>query len=349
MSNKGGIAITQEKFGAIAGTDIIQYVLKNASGMEVKIINYGGAITGIMVPDRSGKTGDVTLGCASLEGYLASDNPYLGCITGRFANRIAKGRFTLDGATYQLPLNNGPNSLHGGIDGFHRKTWKVTQEDNALSMEYLSRDGEEGYPGNCRVVVTYSLTPDNELKIGYHATTDQATPINLTNHSYFNLSAGTETTILDHAVTIHADSYLEVDNTMIPTGRSLPVEGSPMDLRNPTRIGQVIDSVPGGFDHNYIVAHRGHEELNLAAAVHHQASGRYMEVLTTNPGIQFYTGNFLNGSVNGKDDMRYLKHAGLCLETQHYPDSPNRPEFPDTILRPGETYQQTTVYRFSIR
>ena len=338
-----------QSYGTVDGQEVKQYTLTNASGTVVKILNYGGYITNIMVPDKAGVKEDVVLGFDSLSGYLQQGNPFMGCIVGRYANRIAKGKFTLDGKTYQLATNNNGNSLHGGLKGFDKAVWASQQQgDGSLVLTYTSKDGEEGYPGNLQVQVTYSLTPANELKIDYSAETDQATVINLTNHSYFNLSAGKDSTILGHQLMLAADRYTAVDATLIPTGELPAVKGTAMDFTKPATIGTDIAKVAGGYDHNWVLNKTG-DSLSLAATLYHEPSGRFMEVFTTQPGIQFYTGNFLNGSLTGKEGRKHIKHAGLCLETQHFPDSPNQPSFPSTVLRPGEKYHETTIYKFSVR
>lgn len=342
---------TEQKYGTLEGQDILQYTLTNQAGMVVKLINYGGTITNIFVPDSNGKMEDVVLGFDSLPGYLSKENPFFGCITGRYANRIANGKFQIDGKSYQLPVNNNGNTLHGGINGFNRKFWKGERlpGDSSVQFTYLSKDGEEGFPGNCSSAVTYTLTPNNELKIEYSATTDKPTPINLTNHSYFNLSAGKDSTVLAHQIMINADRYVAVDNELIPTGELSPVRGTAMDFSVPVAIGTDLSKVPGGYDHTFVLNKKSADEPELAVTLHHPASGRYMEVFTTEPGVQFYSGNFLNGTLTGKYGIKYVQHAGLCLEAQHFPDSPNQPNFPTTILRPGETYSQTTIYRFSVK
>ena len=338
-----------QSYGNVDGQEVKQYTLTNASGTVVKILNYGGYITNIMVPDKAGVKEDVVLGFDSLSGYLQQGNPFMGCIVGRYANRIAKGKFTLDGKSYQLATNNNGNSLHGGLKGFDKAVWASQQQgDGSLVLTYTSKDGEEGYPGNLQVQVTYSLTPANELKIDYSAETDQATVINLTNHSYFNLSAGKDSTILGHQLMLAADRYTAVDATLIPTGELPAVKGTAMDFTKPATIGTDIAKVAGGYDHNWVLNKTG-DSLSLAATLYHEPSGRFMEVFTTQPGIQFYTGNFLNGSLTGKGGRKHIKHAGLCLETQHFPDSPNQPSFPSTVLRPGEKYHETTIYKFSVR
>lgn len=344
-------SITEKKYGTLDGRDVMQYTITNASGMVVKVINYGGTITNIFVPDSSGKMGDVALGFDSMEGYLSKGNPYFGCIVGRYANRINKGKFTLDGKTYQLPINNNGNTLHGGIDGFNKKFWEAEKlaGDTSIRFTYTSKDGEEGFPGNCAVEVTYTLSANNELKLDYEATTDKATPVNITNHSYFNLSAGRDSTVLSHQVFINADKYVAVNNELIPTGELVPVKGTSMDFNVPAPIGAEIANVAGGYDHTYVLNKKHGGEPELAVTVRDPGSGRYMEVYTTEPGVQFYSGNFLDGTVVGKNGMKYVKHGGLALEAQHFPDSPNQPNFPNTILRPGETFKQTTIYRFSVK
>lgn len=351
MSTKKITSVSMQKYGTFEGKDVMQYTLTNPAGMVVKVINYGGTITNIIVPDTSGNWDDIVLGFDSLEGYKSKQNPFFGCITGRFANRIAKGRFTIDGKTYQLPINNNGNTLHGGINGFNRKYWTAEPlpGDSSIKLSYLSKDGEEGFPGNCSVEVEYILTPNNELKIEYTATTDKPTPINLTNHSYFNLSAGKDSTILGHEIMIIADRYVAVDNDLIPTGELLPVKGTAMDFNVPIATGTEIAKVAGGYDHTYVLNKKIATEPELAVTLYHPGTGRFMELFTTEPGVQFYSGNFLDGSLIGKKGMKYIKHAGLALEAQHFPDSPNQPTFPNTILRPGETYKQTTIYKFSIR
>jgi aldose 1-epimerase len=343
--------VKQQKYGSADGNEIMQYTLTNAAGMIVKLINYGGTITNIIVPDSSGNPGDVVLGFDSLEGYLGKQNPYFGCITGRCANRIGKGRFSIDGKSYQLPLNNNGNTLHGGINGFNRKFWKadILPGDSSIKFSYLSKDGEEGFPGNLQAEVVYSLSQNNELKIEYTATTDKPTPVNITNHSYFNLSAGRDSTILGHEIFINADKYVTVNNDLIPTGELPEVKGTSMDFTIPAAIGTDIAKVAGGYDHTYVLNKKSTSEPELAVSVHDPVSGRYMELFTTEPGVQFYSGNFLDGSVTGKNGIRYVKHGGLALEAQHFPDSPNQPSFPNTIIRPGDTYKQTTIYKFSVK
>lgn len=336
-------------YGTVDGQEVKQYTLTNPSGTVVKILNYGGYVTNIIVPDKAGVKEDIVLGFDSLAGYLQQGNPFMGCIVGRYANRIAKGKFTLDGKVYQLATNNYGNSLHGGLKGFDKAIWASQQQgDSSLLLNYTSKDGEEGYPGTLQVQVIYTLTPANELRIDYSAETDKPTVINLTNHSYFNLSAGKDSTILGHQLMLAADKYNAVDATLIPTGELPPVKGTAMDFTKPTTIGTDIVKVAGGYDHNWVLNKKG-DSLSLAGTLFHEPSGRFMEVFTTQPGIQFYTGNFLNGNLTGKGGIKYIQHSGLCLETQHFPDSPNQPSFPTTVLRPGEKYHETTIYKFSVR
>ncbi len=340
--------ITQE------GIPVDQYTLINKNGLLIKIITYGGTITELWVPDGNGVLEDIVLGFDTLYEYENPNNPYLGCIVGRYANRIAKGKFTIDGIFYQLALNDGENSLHGGIKGFHRKVFKAIPmklpSGPALRLKYLSHDGEEGYPGNLDISVTYIFTNNNELIIEYIASTDKPTVINLTNHSYFNLSGEGSQDILDHELTILADSYTPVDNTLIPKGEIAPVENTPLDFRTPRKIGERIKELKyspfNGYDHNFVLRNQK-RELSLCATVYESKSGRLMEVYTTQPGIQLYTGNWLN--IKGKGGKYYREHYGFCLETQHYPDSPNHPNFPNVILRPQEIYKEITIYKFLIK
>ncbi len=344
--------ITAEHFGSVDNQEVIQYTLVNSSGMIVKILNYGGIITSMVVPDRQGQPGDIVLGFDSLSGYLLKNNPYFGALIGRYGNRIAHAQFNLDGKTYKLAANNGANTLHGGLRGFDKVVWKSKSlpGDSAISLrlEYTSRDGEEGFPGNLHAMVVYTLTPDNALKIEYNATTDKATPVNLTNHSYFNLSAGRDSTNLNQTLEIQASSYTQVNEELIPTGNLPLVKSTPMDFTSPKNIGTDIANVKGGYDHNYVLDKKGNE-LVLAVVAYDSSSGRVMEMFTTEPGVQFYTGNFLDGSLMGKQGKHYCKYAGFCLEAQHFPDSPNQPSFPTTTLRPGEEYHQTTIYKFSTK
>lgn len=332
------------------GKSVDLYTLTNANGLKAEIITYGGIVTSLQVPDRNGKLADVVLGCDSPDEY-AKSSTYFGALIGRFGNRIAKGKFTLDGVEYKLATNNGPNHLHGGVKGFDKVVWNAkpvqTKEGPALKLTYLSRDGEEGYPGNLSCTVVYTLTNNNELKISYEAETDKDTVVNLTHHSYFNLAGYNSGDVLGHELQIFADRFTPVDKTLIPTGEIKAVKGTPWDFTKPTAIGSRIKDVEGGYDHNYVL-NSSNGSLALAASVYDQKTGRVMEVFTTEPGVQFYTGNFLDGSVKGKGAV-YNKHAGFCLEAQHFPDSPNRPNFPSVVLKPGEKYTQLTVYKFSAR
>jgi aldose 1-epimerase len=351
-------SVVSEAFGSLpSGTRIEAYTLTNSNGVEVRAITYGGIIVSLKVPDRNGELHDVVLGYDDLAGYL-TESPYFGAIIGRYGNRIGGGRFVLDGQAYTLATNNGPNHLHGGIKGFDKVVWEAEPFEKAdsvgVSFSYTSRDGEEGYPGNLVVTVTYSLTAENELVFDYHAVADKATPVNLTQHSYFNLAGAASGDILDHELTINADSFTPVDATLIPLGVIAPVEGTPLDFRTPTAIGARIEQEHQqlehglGYDHNFVL-NRGDAALVRAAQIYEPQTGRQMDVYTTEPGIQFYSGNFLDGSIIGKAGHVYGHRSGLCLETQHFPDSPNKPEFPSTILRPGEEYQSRTIYAFSVR
>lgn len=345
------VEIKSEPFGtAPNGQQVQLYTLTNANGMTVKITNYGAIVTSIQTPDRDGNMGEVALGFDNIDGYVPND-PHFGGIVGRYANRIAKGKFILDGQEYTLAVNDKPNHLHGGITGFDRVVWQAEplQKQNAIRLTYVSKDGEEGYPGNLTVVVTYTLTGFNALKIDYEATTDKATPVNLTNHSYFNLSAGKEKDILHHIVTIHADQFTATDKTLIPTGELASVKGTPYDFTTPTRVGDRIENLQGyGYDLNYVVRNGG-DKLVHAATVEDPSTGRVMQVQTTQPGIQFYTAYHLDGTLTGHNNTTYNRYAGLCLEAQHFPDSPNQESFPSTILKPGEKYSETTVYKFEVK
>jgi aldose 1-epimerase len=336
---------------------IQQFTLKNGHGLEVQVTNYGAIITTIKVPDRNGKVADVTLGYNDVAGYInAVDKPYFGAVVGRYGNRIAKGRFTIEGTEYSLPINNGPNSLHGGSYGFDKVVWNAEAGDTSVKLSYLAKDGEQGYPSNLQTTVTYTLTDNNEIVVDYQATTDKPTPVNLTQHAYFNLKGEGEGTILDHELTLNADHYTPVDATLIPTGEIAPVAGTPFDFTKAKPIGRDIDQVNEqlkfgrGYDHNWVLNRsKSPNEMELAATLYEPTSGRCLEILTTEPGIQFYCGNFLTGVLKGKSGKPYVYRGGLCLETQHYPDSPNQPEFPNTILRPGETYKSKTVFKFSTK
>jgi aldose 1-epimerase len=348
--NQNKVGITERPFGSFQDQAITEYTITNKKGMQLSIINYGGTITKLIVPDKNGKMGDVVLGYDSLSGYTQRANPYFGALIGRYGNRIGKATFTLDGKTYNLDKNDGPNSLHGGFKGYDKVVWTAEKQgDNSLKLTYHSKDGEGGYPGNLDVTVIYTLTEDNSVKIDYTATTDKATPVNLTNHAYYNLSAGTDSTILSNEIQINADKYTPVDAGLIPTGQIADVKGTPFDFTTSKQIGKDIAQVKGGYDHNWVLNKQG-SSLEKVVTLYHPASGRVMEVYTTEPGIQFYTGNFLNGRLaNTKGAAKYVQHAALCLETQHFPDSPNHPNFPNTILKPGETYKTTTVYKFSTK
>ena len=348
----------RQPFGSTTdGQAVDLYTLTNSQGMRATITNYGGIVTSLWVPDHDGNLGDVVLGYDNLDDYLAS-SPYFGAIVGRYGNRIAKGRFTLDGVEYQLAVNNGANHLHGGIKGFDKVVWDAEpyaeQNEVGLRLRYLSVDGEEGYPGNLTVNVTYALTDDNELKIDYLTETDKATVANVTHHGYFNLAGHGAGDILGHWVMIDASRFTPVDEGLIPTGELRNVANTPMDFRTPFAIGERIDAddeqirYGGGYDHNWVL-NGDAGTLRLAARVSEPTMGRVMEVYTTEPGIQFYSGNFLDGSNVGKGGVPYVLRSGFCLETQHFPDSPNHPEFPSTVLRPGDRYQSTTIYKFLIQ
>lgn len=350
--------IAKKPFGTLPdGREVELFVLTNHAGMKVSITTYGGIVTKLTAPDRRGHFADVVLGFDRLDHYI-SGHPYFGAIVGRYANRIANGSFTLDDETYALAVNHNENHLHGGITGFDKHLWQArpqsTPDGPWLQLNYVSADAEEGYPGRLDVTVTYTLTHDNALRIDYRAATDKPTPVNLTNHSYFNLAGQGNKSILDHRVSINADRYTPVDAGLIPTGELRKVKNTPMDLREPVAIDENIDiddeqlSLAGGFDHNWVL-NKAEAELSLATRVCDPATGRVMEVLTREPGIQFYTANFLDGSLSGKEGAVYTRRCALCLETQHFPDSPNRPEFPSTILTPGDLYDTTTIYRFSVQ
>jgi aldose 1-epimerase len=351
------IKIDQQPFGKTTdGQEVFLYTLKNAAGMEVKITNYGGTIQSIKVPDRDKNFADVVLGFENVEGYQQPKNTsYFGATIGRYANRVAKGQFVLKGVTYQIPTNDGPNALHGGISGFNKKVWDAktmqTPEGPSLELHYLSKDGEEGFPGNLSVTVRFTLDKKNGLHIDYSATTDKETVLNLTNHSYFNLSGAGNPSILKNIVTIDADNYTPVDGTLIPTGKVETVSGTPLDFRHGLEVGKHINEdneqlkLGKGYDHNFVLNHKG-DLTKMAAKVEDPASGRVLEVYTNEPGLQFYTGNFLDGSVTGGIGGSYIYRSALTMETQHYPDSPNHPNFPSTVLEPGDTFHSTTIFRF---
>ena len=349
-------AVQQKPFGTRDGRPVNLYTLTNANGVEVDAMNYGGIILSIRVPDRKGQFADVVLGHETLDGYIPNP-PYIGAIVGRYANRIANGTFSLDGKTYTLPKNDGPNTLHGGTDKtLNKVVWdgEPLKGKAGVTFTYLSKDGDDGWPGNLKVRVTYTLTNDNELVIDYEATADKATPINLSQHSYFNLAGEGTSDILNHELMLNADHFTPVDKNLIPTGELRPVKGTPLDFATSTKVGARIDDtydqmvLAHGYDHNWVINRKG-DGLTLAARMYEPTSGRVLEVSTTQPGIQFYTGNFLDGTVTGKQGHVYKRRYGFCLETQHFPDSPNHPDFPSTILKPGETFHQKTVFKFSTK
>ncbi len=339
-----------KKYYGTVGTDsVYAYTLKNNRGLKAVITNYGATLIELWTPDRFGKSGDVILGYDSLQGYLQKSNPYFGAVVGRYANRISHARFSLDGKSFNLATNDHGNTLHGGWKGFDKVIWTVNQvNDSSLSLSYSSPDGEEGYPGNLTVKVVYALNFKNELQIDYTALTDQKTPVNLTNHAYFNLSAGLDSTILDEDLTIFSNEYTPVNDSLIPTGEIAPVNHTPMDFQIPKKIARDINQVKGGYDHNFVLKTKSDLIFKHAARLHDPKSGRTMHVFTTQPGIQFYSGNFLDGRLTGHGGKRIVRHGALCLETQHFPDSPNQPGFPNTILEPGQTFHETTFYQFYV-
>lgn len=344
--------ITKAYFGETEGQKIYQYTLKNSNGMLVKVINYGAAITDIITPDNKNEMGSVVLGFDSLKSYTGPENSVMGGSVGRVANRIANKKFMLDGREYNLTSN-----IHGGAKGFHKRIWNAEEvpgnKEVGLKMTYLSKDGEEGFPGNLSMTITYTLTNNNELKINYHAVTDKATPVNVTNHSYFNLSGGKDAKTLNTELTIYADQILEAANGLIPTGNFLEVKGTPFDFTKPEKIGKRINdanaqiTLGNGYDHTFVLRNQA-GKLALAATAHEPSSGRVMEVYTTEPGVIFYSANHLRETVLGRGGIPFTKNGAFCLETQHYPDSPNQPKFPSIILRPGETYRSQTVFKFSV-
>jgi aldose 1-epimerase len=351
----------KQQYGVTAGgSEVTEYKLSNANGVEVKIITYGGTITSVRLPDRAQQATNVVLGFGSLQDY-ENKSPYFGCITGRYANRIAGGKFTLDGAAYQLDLNNGPATLHGGLRGFDKVVWAVTQEiegaaGSGIELRYVSPDGDQHFPGTLDTYVTYLLNDRNELRIDYKATTDKTTIVNLTNHTLWNLGGEGSGAIYDHVLQINAGQYTPVDAAAIPTGELADVAGTPFDFRTPRPIGEGIRAdhpqiaLGKGYDHNWVLTRRSPDDgaLLLAATLRHPANGRVLEVWTTEPGIQGYSGNFLDASLYGTSGRAYRQGDGLALETQHYPDSPNQPHFPSTVLRPGEVYATTTVFKFGV-
>jgi len=350
--------VTKQTWGSTkAGEGVDLYTLTNAKGASVQIATLGGTVVSIKVPDKAGALGDVVLGFDSLDGYLGA-HPFFGVLVGRYGNRIGNAAFTLDGKAYTLAKNNGVNSLHGGLKGFDKYVWKTREVKSAdglaLELTHVSPDGDEGFPGTLSVTVRYTWTDANGLRVDYTATTDKPTVLNLTNHSYFNLSAGASPTILDHTLHLMADRYTPVDKGLIPTGELRAVAGTPFDFTKARRVGELIDASDeqiafgGGYDHNLVLSRPANGSLRLAGRVTDPASGRVMDVTTTEPGVQFYTGNFLDGSIKGRGGKAYVKRSGLCLETQHFPDSPNKPDFPSVVLRPGQTYKTSTQYTFSV-
>jgi aldose 1-epimerase len=355
-NSKPVLDVRKKSFGSTRdGRPIHLFTLTNSHGIEVRAMNYGAIITSVRVPDKKGATADIVLGHDTLEGYTPNP-PYFGALVGRYANRIANGMFTLDGTKYTLPKNDGPNTLHGGLKGFDKVVWEgeaiKDAKKSGVVFSYTSKDGEEGFPGNLKVKVTYTLNEENELAVDYEAVTDKATPLNLSQHSYFNLAGEGNGDILNTVLSINADRFTPVDTTLIPTGELRSVKGTPFDFTNSTRIGSRIDDkyeqlmLGRGYDHNFVINRKG-EGLELAARAYEPTSGRVMEVFTTQPGVQFYTGNFLDGTVTGKQGHVYKHRYGFCLETQHFPDSPNHPDFPTTILKPGQTFRSRTVFKFS--
>lgn len=342
------IQISKSVFGTVEGREIYLYEITNPGKMTIRLTNYGGIVTSVVVPDRNGKMEDVVNGFGNLQSYL-DGHPYFGCITGRYANRIADGRFSLGGRQYQLAQNAGGNHLHGGIRGFDKVVWDSKEyrhgDEAGVELTYLSPDGEEGYPGNLKVRVVCSMTPDNGLKIDYYAESDAPTPINLTHHGYFNLKGEGSGDIMGHLLMIDADRYSVVNESLIPTGELRDVTGTAFDFRTEKPVGKDFSQVEGGYDHNFALNNRG--EFAKVAVLSESTSGRRMEVFTSEPGMQFYAGNFLDGTLTGKSGRPYGQHFALCLETQHFPDSPNQPAFPGTILYPGKQYRHTTVYKFS--
>lgn len=350
--------ITREAFGTVDGRDVERFTLSNPGGIEVAILSYGGIIQSVLAPDRSGSRANVVLGFATLDDYVQYNGaPYFGCITGRYANRIARGRFSLDGVEYVLSTNNGANALHGGLRGFDKQVWDAEQFDDAqgvgVRLRYLSPDGDQGYPGALDTTVVCTLSPSNELRIDYSATTDAPTVLNLTNHTYFNLAGEGSGRIEDHELQLFASRITATDNAGIPTGELMPVAGTPFDFTTPHRIGaRIRDGHPqircgNGYDHNWVIDRDG-DGLTLAAMATDPESGRWLTVSTTEPGVQFYAGNYLTGAFSGTSGRMYRQSDGFALETQHFPDSPNQPQFPSTVLRPGEQFNSTTIFAFSV-
>ncbi|HUQ96080.1 MAG TPA: aldose epimerase family protein [Chitinophagaceae bacterium] len=353
QNTAAGAGVTMAEWGETDGKKVMLYTLTNNRGVQVKITNYGGTVTSWVTPDKKGTMSSIVLGFDALQGYL-DKSPYFGALVGRYGNRIANGKFSIGGKQYTLATNNGKNALHGGEKGFDKVVWDATPATGntpSLSLHYISKDGEEGYPGNLDVTVKYTLTDDNELQLYYTAKTDKATPVNLTNHTYFNLTGDVANTILDHTVQIDADRYTPVDTTLIPTGKIEPVKGTPFDFTQPHKIGERINQVPGGkpggYDHNYVLNGTA-TAVRRVATVTDSSSGRQLEVFTDQPGLQFYTGNFLDGTIKTSSGKPIQKNAAFCMETQHFPDSPNQPSFPTTILQPGATYHTETRYKVSV-
>jgi aldose 1-epimerase len=350
--------ILKEPFGEFEGKKVDLYTLKNANGIEVKITNYGGIVTSVKVPDKNGEPGDIALGYDNLQDYI-DNNPYFGALIGRYGNRIGNAAFVLNGKKFTLAKNDGDNSLHGGVKGFDKVLWDAApvsdEESQSLKLTYKSRDGEEGFPGNLDVTVVYTLTNDNSFRIDYTAATDKPTVVNLTNHTYWNLAGEGSGDVLRHQLMLNASAFTPVGPGLITTGEFWSVENTPMDFTKPVAIGERIEAdyeqlkLGGGYDHNWVLNVYDQEEPVLAATVYEPESGRFMEIHTTEPGIQFYSGNFLDGSITGKSGRAYGARSAFCLETQHYPDSPNRPEFPSVVLNPGETYKTTTIHKFSVK
>ena len=355
-SKENKVGISKAAFQKnVDGKEVSLWTLTNKNGLEMTVTNYGGKVVSLLVPGKDGILVDVVTGYKDIDGYLNSSEIYFGAAIGRYGNRIAGGEFTLEGKTCKLAQNNGPNNLHGGPGGFHAVVWDAKQiDDNTLELSYLAKDGEEGFPGNLKVRMVYMLTDRDEFKIEYYAETDATTVCNLTNHSYFNLSGEGADTILDHVLQINADGYIPTDDVAIPVGHIAPVEGTPMDFRTPTAIGASINSdfidlkFGNGYDHTYVI-NQADEGLNHTAKVYSPVTGVQMDVYTDQPGVQLYTGNYMNGTEIGKSGKAYLHRAGFCLETQHYPDSPNQGQFPSVVLKPGETYRHTTVHQFSVK
>lgn len=341
--------------GKVDGKDVRMYILTNNKGAEAAIINYGAKIVSLSVSDKNGKLTDIVLGHNSLDEYLSSEEPYFGAVCGRTGNRIAKGKFTLDGATYQLAVNNGPNNLHGGLKGFNAVVWNVKQTDSqTLELTYLSKDGEEGFPGNLNVKITYRLTDDNVFEIDYEATTDKATILNLTNHSYFNLSGEGDASVNDHMLVMNASNYLPTDDTAIPYGKPETVKGTPFDFTTEHSIGERIENdfeqlhFGKGYDHTFVLDKKD-GELALAVECYAPKTGIKMDIYTTEPGVQVYTGNWMSGNFEGKHGHRYPARAAVCFETQHFPDSINKPEYPTVVLRPGEVFKSRTIHKFTVK